>query len=53
LAVSARAGKYYEESMKLRNDVATYMTPEELKKAKQMIREWEAKHPKSELACDW
>jgi len=46
LSASRITGKTYEESAKLRDQVAKDMTPEQLMKAQQMTHDWEAKHPR-------
>ena len=45
LSASTQTGKDYELSVELRDDTAKFLTPDQLMKAKQMARDWEAKHP--------
>jgi len=47
LSTSTQTGKDFKMPVRVKwsDEVARYMTPDELKKAKKMFREWEANHP--------
>jgi hypothetical protein len=46
LSASTQTGNDYELSVKFRDDMAKFLTPDQIMKAQQMAREWEAKHPR-------
>lgn len=46
LSASRSTGDDYNKSVKYRDEAAKKLTPEQLLKAQQMTREWEAKHPR-------
>jgi TPR repeat protein len=46
LSASRSTGDDYNKSVKYRDEAAKKLTPEQLMKAQQMTREWEAKHPR-------
>jgi TPR repeat protein len=46
LAASRASGDEYAQSVEARDRIAKELTPEKLKEARRMVREWEKSHPR-------